>query len=444
MKNRAVLIFALTTFGLLSCQTSRPEGTTPPAAGPVQSETDEYTRYELLGWDSHKFRITHEVSATTPDARFYYAFIRGGVFMSDVRVHDLYTGERLDADLVPGKVARENGHPTADPDDNFLRIYLARPVPAGGETRLEIQVTYEDPKSYQFTGDRIFFGRVLGVKRICVVLPPEHDFVSVNHPAQIVTQPDGRVRASLINTTTGPLSLEIVATHSRAKQQPDSASMPLPTDAGEITPASFHESLSGLRATPPTALVDRAHQDREVVWTLGDPATSSFVVQRESTEARADAGPRGEAGYWVDVMRGSRRVSNPVATALDTGSRLDAEVLSAEDARARGIASESELTDATQVVAVAFEPLKQGATLRLRVAEDVVDPDAYVLAGDELVFAAELTVARSRVVLPKGWWPTESAIPARVIETSDGRAALEFVNTSPTALEVAVRARKGR
>ncbi len=438
MRNRAVLIFALTTLGLFACQTSRPDGTAPPAAGPAQSEADEYTRYELLASDSHKFRITHEVSATTPEARFYYAFVRGGVFLSDVHVHDLFTGERLDVDLVSGQVARENGHPTADPEDNYLRVHLARPVPTDGETRLEIQVTYEDPKSYQFSGERIFFGRVLGVKRICVVLPPGHELASVNHPAQIVTQPDGRVRASLINTNTGPLSLEIVGTHIRAKHKQDSASVPSATDERALAPASFHESLAGRRTTPTTALVDRAHQDREVVWMLGDPAASSFVVQRESTESRADA------RYWVDVMRGSRRVSNPVATALDTGSRLEAEVLSADDARARGIASEAELVDATQVVAVSFEPLKQGATLRLRVAEDVVDPDAYVLAGDELVFAAELTVARSRVVLPKGWWPTESAIPARVMETGDGRTALEFVNTSPTALEVAVRARKGR
>lgn len=438
MTHRAFLILAVTTLGLFACKSSPPDGSIPPAAGPVQSEADEYTRYELLASDSHKFRITHEVSATTPDARYYYAFIRGGVFLSDVRASDLFTGERLDVDLVSGQVARENGHPTADPEDNYLRVYLARPVPVGGETRLEIQVTYEDPKSYQFSGDRIFFGRVLGVKRICVVLPPGHELVSVNHPAQIVTQPDGRVRASLINTSIGPLSLEVVAAHSRSKHKKDSASVAPEADEFEAAPASFHEALARPRTTPTLPLIDRAHQDREVVWMLGDPAASSFVVQRESTESQADA------THWLDVVKGSRRVSNPVATALDTGARLDAEVLSVEEARARGIASETDLADAAQVVAVAFEPLKQGATLRLRVAEDVVDPDAYLVSGDELVFAAELTVARSRLVLPKGWFPTESAIPARVLEMPEGRTALEFFNTSPTALEVSVRARKGR
>jgi hypothetical protein len=436
MTHRAVLlVLVLVSFGWLGCKSSSPNEPLPPGAGPAQSEADEYTRYELLGWDSHKFRITHEVSATTPGARYYYAFVRGGVFLSDVRASDLYTGERLDVDLVSGQVARENGHPTADPEDNYLRIYLARPVPDGGESRLEIQVTYEDSKSYQFNGDRIFFGRILAVRRLCVVLPPSHDLAAVNHPAQIVTQPDGRVRVSLINTSTGPVSLEIVGERRKSKDETAAANLEF-ADAYEIAPASFHESLAPTATKPPAALVDRAHQDREVVWILGDPAHSAFVLQRESTETRAGA------SHWFDAMKGDRRVARASATALDTGAPLDVELLSGDEARSRGFAETGELDGATQVVAVGFEPLKSGATLRLRVEEQLADPDAYSVSGDELEFHAELTVARSRLVLPKGWWPTESTIPARVIEGTDGRVALEFVNTSPTTLDVGVRARR--
>lgn len=443
MKHCAVLLFVLTSLGLYACRTVKPGDPPPPAAGPAQSESDEYTSYELLGSDSHKFRITHEVSATTAGARYYYAFVRGGVFLSEVRAEDLYTGERLDVDLVSGQVARENGHPAADPSDNYLRVYLARPVPENGETRLQIHVTYEDPKSYQFFGKRIFFGRVLGVKRISIVLPTDHDLVSINHPAQLVTQPDGRVRASLINTSTSPLSLEVVAQHRSEKRTDGAATSPANgSGSAETALASFPialpgswESTNGRRLA---TLVDRAHQDREMVWTLGDPSASSFVLQRECTETHTGS------DRWIDVMRGPRHVSNPVATALDTGERLGVEILTASEAQARGLASETELSDANQVVAVSFEPLRLGATLRLRVEEDLVDPDLYNLSGDELVFASELTVARSRVVLPKGWSPTEITIPATVIETPDKRVALEFINTSPTALELSIRARNGK
>jgi hypothetical protein len=44
----------------------------------TQSETDEYTRYELLGPETAGFRIYYEVTATTPGAKFFYNPIRKG------------------------------------------------------------------------------------------------------------------------------------------------------------------------------------------------------------------------------------------------------------------------------------------------------------------------------------------------------------------------------
>ena len=49
----------------------------------TQTETDEYTRYELLAPDSGKFRITYEVTATTAGAKYYYNPIRKGSAASD-------------------------------------------------------------------------------------------------------------------------------------------------------------------------------------------------------------------------------------------------------------------------------------------------------------------------------------------------------------------------
>ena len=49
-----------------------------PEARGAQTETDEYTRYELLGPETNSFRIYYEVTATTAGAKYFYNPIRKG------------------------------------------------------------------------------------------------------------------------------------------------------------------------------------------------------------------------------------------------------------------------------------------------------------------------------------------------------------------------------
>lgn len=42
------------------------------AAALVQTETDEYTRYELLSPESSSFAIRYEVTATTAGAKYFF------------------------------------------------------------------------------------------------------------------------------------------------------------------------------------------------------------------------------------------------------------------------------------------------------------------------------------------------------------------------------------
>ena len=60
---------------------------------------------------------------------------------------------------------RRDGHAFAAVDGEYLRVKLARPVPENGESRLRIDKTYSDPKSYYLDGDQIVFSRSLGIKR---------------------------------------------------------------------------------------------------------------------------------------------------------------------------------------------------------------------------------------------------------------------------------------
>src|SRR5437879_10797530 len=52
--------------------------TLPASLATQQTETDEYTRYELLAPETASFKIHYEVTATTPGAKSYFNPIRKG------------------------------------------------------------------------------------------------------------------------------------------------------------------------------------------------------------------------------------------------------------------------------------------------------------------------------------------------------------------------------
>src|SRR5688500_17449839 len=104
-----------------------------PAAAAQNRADDEYTRYELLAPETSSFKITYDVTAVTPGARFYFNPIRKGSVASDESVIDLASGAPLKFEQISGAAAREAGLANADPEGEYIKVTLARPVPAGGE-----------------------------------------------------------------------------------------------------------------------------------------------------------------------------------------------------------------------------------------------------------------------------------------------------------------------
>ena len=155
----------------------------------IQSEADEYTRYELLAPESGKFKITYEVTATTAGAATFYNPIRKGSVASDEAVLDAMTGKPLRFEVVSGADARKDPlMPDADLDTDYIKVTLARPVPKNGQARLVIIKTYEDRKSYYADGKVIVFDRSLGIRRNKVVLPAGYEVVGLTVPSQILTE----------------------------------------------------------------------------------------------------------------------------------------------------------------------------------------------------------------------------------------------------------------
>src|SRR5262245_5020578 len=165
---------------------------------------DTYTRYELLAPETHQFRIFYEVTETKPGARFHFNAIRPGSEASDEEIYDLATGKKLKFEIVSGSQAKtDSPDGNFDPATNYIKVHLGNPVPSRGEYRLRIDKTYKDAKSYYTEGDQIVFKRPLGIPRNSVVLPAGYEIVSCSVAAQVISQPDGRLKVACLNPGSG-------------------------------------------------------------------------------------------------------------------------------------------------------------------------------------------------------------------------------------------------
>ena len=403
-------------------------GTTVGQAVP-QTQTDDYTRYELQAPGTGAFRIYYDVSATTPGARYYYNTIRAG---ADEEVHgvtDLHTGKPLTWSVVEGAHARTHGHPQASAGGRYIQVMLARPVPERGQGRVRIDKTYVDPKSYFTDGQDIVFSRSLSIRRNAVVLPAGYELVAANYPVQVDTEGDGRVRVSFMNPGPGSVDLEV-----RGRLLPPRVRNAPRVESGEPVPTSG--GGSPVRARVSWRFSQRAFEDRDITYFLQQPETHAFRLFHDYTESRPGM------DRYLNVVRAGSTASDPEAFNLDTGERLRVERLEGEEIRRRGIETGSAVGPATEVVVVWFEPVASGASTRLRIWETYTDPGRYVLAGDELVWDRAFGRARNTVVLPEGWYLTANAIPGVVDLTVDGRVRIRYENPRPDDIQVFVKARR--
>jgi hypothetical protein len=401
---------AVVAAGLLAGETGHASA---QAARPAaQTESDAYTRYELLAPGSAKFRIVYEVTATTAGATYYFNPIRKGSVATDERVTDRATGKPLAFDVVGSAVANAGGVRNRDTSQTYIRVKLARPVPPdGGEGRVLIEKTYEDSASYYMRGDTLVFTRPLGIKRNAVVLPPGYELIACNFPSQVLQEPDGRIGISFWNDTP--------------------AEAPLTLRARPVAGVSARTSSVSSR------LGERAHQNREIVYFLQQPETHAFDLYHDYTESRP-----GTSTYVNEVRAGST-VANPHARNLDTGEELTWEILKGGAITAAKL-DVANVTPQSEVVVFRFPAVKAGESIRLRMYETYTDTARYQLVGDELVWDRSFGRPANAVVLPAGWALTNSTIPGTLSLTSDGRVRLDFINPRPDEIAVLITARRRR
>jgi hypothetical protein len=394
---------------------------------------DEYTRYELLAPETASFKIIYDVSAVTPGAAFYFNPIRKGSVARDESVIDLASGQPLKFEQVSGAAAREAGLATADLEGEYIKVALARPVPAGGEARIRIIKTYTDPKSYYRQGDAIVFDRSLGIRRNAVVLPAGYELIACNIPSQVLEEADGRVGISFMNPYPGAAPLVVRARPIAALTAPASAGRgAVPVEAPPAASPSPAVPMHRMRVS------ERAFQDREIVYFLKEPETHSFSLYHDYTETR-DGVDR-----YLNIVRRGSTVSNPSARNLDTGEALKVETLAGDAIAKAGIDIGEPVTAESEVVVVRFPAVTRGQSIRLRIEETYTDPARYALVDGQLMWHRSFGRPRNDMVLPAGWRVTTSSIPATVSLDGDGRVRLSYVNPRPDSIEVFVKARRGR
>jgi hypothetical protein len=189
-------------------------------------------------------------------------------------------------------------------------------------------------------------------------------------------------------------------------------------------------------AQEPGRLDERAHQDREIVYSLRDPDSHAFDLFHDYTESREGT------DHYVNVVRKGSTVANPSARILDTGEALKPETLKGPAITAAGVDIGEPVRPDSEIVLIRFPPVARGASVRLRISETYTDPVRYRLEGDELVWDRSFGRPRNAVILPAGWRLTASSIPATVTETDDGRIRLDFVNPRPDEIAVLIKARR--
>ena len=394
-----------------------------------QTQTDDYTRYELQEPGSAAFRILYDVSATTPGARFYYNGIRAGAEEEVHGVTDLHTGQALEWEVVDGAHARSNGHPRASLEGHYIKVTLARPVAEGGQGRIRIDKTYWDQASYFEDGEGVIvFDRSLGIRRNSVVLPTGYELIGANYPVQVEMEDDGRIRTSFMNTGAGAVPLVVRARRLASDPQ-----------VRQMAPSSERIPTSG-GGSPERARVDyrvseRAFENRDITYYLQEPSTSSFRLFHDYTEERVGM------DRYLNVVRAGSSASDPEAYNLDTGERLQVEQLKGAEITARGIEIGGEVTDDTEVVVIWYPAVTEGTSVRLRIWETYTDRGRYTQHGDEFVWDRNFGRARNTVVLPEGWRLTANSIPGIIDEMDDGRIRIQYVNPRPDGIQVFLRGR---
>jgi hypothetical protein len=184
-----------------------------------RAEQDREIHYWLLEPDTHQFRISHDFTVSRPGQKYVHSFVRKGSVVTKSIVIDLGTGKHLETYNVTGKSVNELGYyPTpTDADTVVVQGNLDHALAQGETVRVRVIETYTDPIGYKMLDGELVWDRTLGRPYDDVALPAGWMLTSVNTPAIVSLDSEGRVLCRFTNPRNDEIHVVLKAKPRKAK-----------------------------------------------------------------------------------------------------------------------------------------------------------------------------------------------------------------------------------
>jgi len=183
-----------------------------------RAEQDLEITYWLLDPGTHQFKISHDFTLSRVGQKYAHSFVRAGSAVNpDSKMFNADTGKELKTYTVTGKEVNDLKYypnPTA-PDSVVVQGDLDKPIAEGESVRIRVEETYTDAVGYTMDKDELVWKRTLGRPLNLVTLPAGWMLTSLNVPAIISLDADGRTLLRFTNIRNGDIDVTI-----RAKRRP--------------------------------------------------------------------------------------------------------------------------------------------------------------------------------------------------------------------------------
>jgi len=183
-----------------------------------RAEQDREITYWLLDPSTHQFRISHDFTVTRTGQKYVHSFVRkGSVVSPDAKMMDVDSGKPLKTYTVSGKQVNALGYYPDKTEDDSVVVQgdLDHAIADGQSARIRVEETYTDPVGYTVKDGELVWTRTLGRPVNYVTLPAGWMLVSLNVPAVIALDEEGRIKLRFTNTRNGDLAITI-----KARQRP--------------------------------------------------------------------------------------------------------------------------------------------------------------------------------------------------------------------------------